>query len=43
MPRLAYADPDQQMVDVPPQRATEPAEKAAKIEPRWAPDMVIPG
>lgn len=43
MPRSAYADPDQQMVDVPPQRATEPTEKAAKIEPRWAPDMVIPG
>lgn len=42
MPRSAYADPDQQMVDVPPQRATEPTDAAARVEPRWAPDMVIP-
>lgn len=43
MPRSAYADPDEKMVDVPPQKATEPAVEEKAVEPRWAPDMAVPG
>jgi uncharacterized protein HemX len=41
MPRSAYADPEQKQVNVPPQKATEPATLAKPVEPRWAPDMDV--
>jgi hypothetical protein len=40
MPRSAYADPDQQVVEPPPrQRATEPSEPQKAVPQRWAPDL----
>jgi hypothetical protein len=39
MPRSAYADPEQQVVEVRPQRATEPSEAQKPAPERWAPDL----